>query len=151
MKAVKITNPVWLGNIAPMIKTFTEKINVPIITYETLYAFFAQAVQYGGDLVEFWVVQDSDFKAMAFAMWSVRGLPCRGVVHCNFIYSWNRSRKPIEILLDEFIKFGKRNRCPYYEADTISEELYRVFRLAAHKKGFELNKTGKINFLGRKK
>jgi hypothetical protein len=71
MKATKITNPLWLGSIAPVIQKVTEKINIPTMTYETLYSFFVQTVQYGGDTVEFWVVQDGN-ETVAFALWSVR-------------------------------------------------------------------------------
>jgi hypothetical protein len=109
-----------------------------------------QTVQYGGDTVEFWVVQDGN-ETVAFALWSVRPLPYVGTVYCHFIHSWNRAREPVELLLDEFIKFGTKNNCLYYQADSLSEGLFRVFRKAASKRGYELEKTGVINFLGRKK
>jgi hypothetical protein len=146
----KITNNHWLGLLAPTIKQFQEKINIPTITYETLFTYFAQGVQFGGDRVEFNVVH-KELKPYAFAHWMTRGLPHIGVAHCDFIYSWNRAREPIGMLIDGFREFGKRNRCTYYEADVINEAIFRVFRKAAAKRGFELEKTGIINFLGRNK
>jgi len=144
----KITNNHWLGLLAPTIKQFQEKINIPTITYETLYTYFANGIQFGGDLSEFCVIH-KDFKPYAFAHWMVRGLPHIGVAHCDFIYSWNRAREPIEMLIDGLHDFGKRNRCVYYEGDVINESIFRVFRKAAARRGFKLEKTGIINFLGR--
>ena len=55
-KAVKISNPNWLGSLGPQINSFYEKVQTPTITYETLYTYFLRSVQYGGERAEFWVV-----------------------------------------------------------------------------------------------
>jgi len=150
LKIVKITNPNWLGVIGPQIKAFAEKINLPTLTYETLYTYFVNSIQFGGENSEFWVVM-KDEEVLAFAHWFVCGLPHRGVVFCDFVHSWNRMREPVQMLLDEFIEFGKKKRCPYYKGTAVNEPVFRVFRKAASKRGYELNKTELIDFIGRKK
>jgi hypothetical protein len=41
LKLQKITNPLYLGNIAPNILKFVEKVQPVGITYETLYSYMA--------------------------------------------------------------------------------------------------------------
>ena len=150
LKVVKISNPIWVGEIGPQILKFAEKINLPTITYETLYSYFTRTVQHGGDIAEFWVVFEED-QVLAFAHWFVCDLPHRGVVFCDFIHSWNRMRQPIVMLLDEFIRFGIKKHAPIYKGTALNETIWRVFRKAAYKKGYELKKTEMVDFLGRKK
>lgn len=149
-KAIKITNPLYLGQIGPMIDKFNKKIDIEGVTYESLYTYFSQNIQFGGDRVEFWVVYEGD-KSVGFANWSVRGLPYQGRVCCDFLYSSNRMREPVELLVTEFEKFGLKHRAPLYEAFAINEELFRVHRLAATRKGYEITKLKTVNFIGRKK
>jgi hypothetical protein len=158
IKLIKVKNPLFVGEIAGPIKDFNERLKIPTITYETLYSYFCNTVQYGGDHAEFWIAYTdvvengiSTYLPLAFAHWFVKGLPHRGVVYCDFIYSWNRMREPVSKLIDEFIIFGDKNRAPYYEGEAINDVVYRVFRKSAYKKGLELNKTNLTNFIGRKK
>lgn len=150
MKALKITNPLWLGQLGPKIESFVKKIKVAGITYESLYAYFVQSIQYGGEMSEFWVVFDNG-QPVAFAHWLVRGLPHIGKVYCDFIYSWTKQKEPASLLLDEFINFGKKHRAPIYEGDATSEVTFRVFRKIAHTKGYDLEKSNHVNFVGRKR
>jgi hypothetical protein len=147
-KLAKITNPNWLGILAPQIKIFCEKLNLPTITYETLYTYFLRTIQHGGDNIEFWVVLKDD-EVIAFAHWFVNGLPQRGAVSCDYIYSWNRMREPIELLIEKFIKFGKENHAPIYTGTAIGEAVFRVFRKAGAKQGLKFEKTSLIDFRGR--
>jgi len=149
-KAIKITNPLYLGQIGPMIDKFNKIIKIEGITYESLYSYFAQNIQFGGDKVEFWVVYEGD-NPVGFGSWFVRGLPYIGRVCCDFLYSSNRKREPVELLVDEFEKFGLKHRAPLYEAYAISEELFRVHKLAATRKGYEVTRLKTVNFVGRKK
>ena len=139
LKIGKVTDPVWLGKLGPEIKTFAEKLNLPTITYETLFTYFANTVQFGesaGDKIQFWMVYQDDggFTPVAFAHWFVCGLPHRGVVFADFIYSWNRMREPVVMLLDKFVKFGIENHAPIYKGTAINETVFRVFRKAASKR-----------------
>ena len=149
-KALKITNPLYLGQIGPLIDKFNKKINLDGVTYESLYTYFAQNVQFGGDKADFWIVYE-DEKQVGFANWFVRGLPHIGKVCCDFLYSSNRMREPVELLHVEFEKFGLKHRAPLYEAYAINEELFRVHRLAATRKGYKVSILKTVNFIGRKK
>lgn len=101
-------------------------------------------------MAEFWVAFQNE-QPIAFAHWYVKGLPHSGIVSCDFIYSWNRSKEPISLLLDKFIDFGVISHAPLYEGDAINETIFRVFRKAAFKKGLNLTKTELVNFVGRKR
>ena len=146
---VRVTNPEYLGYLAPSVKTFCEKAPIPTITYETLYTYFLRTVQRGGDIAEFWVVF-RDKEPLAFAHWFVCDLPHRGLVFCDFIHSWNRMREPVQMLLDKFLEFGRRNNAPIYKGTAINEAVFRVFRKAATKRGYKLHITPLVDFIGRK-
>jgi hypothetical protein len=147
---VKITNPLWVGALSKVLLDFCSKIKVPSISYETLYAYFCNTVQYGGERAEFWVAFNGQ-EAMAFAHFYAKGLPHRGIVSCDFIHSWNRMSEPISLLFDKYIEFGIKNNAPLYEGDAINETIFRVFRKVAYKKGYDLTKTELCNFVGRRK
>jgi hypothetical protein len=150
LSIVKITNPLWVGGLAAVIQDFCGKIKVPSISYGTLYAYFCNTVQFGGDRAEFWVALNGK-ETVAFAHWYAKGLPHSGIVSCDFIHSWNRMAEPISMLIDKYIEFGIKNNAPLYEGDAISEVIFRVFRKAAFKKGLNLTKTELVNFVGRKR
>jgi len=150
LKIAKITNPNWLGVLGPQIKTFADKINLPTITYETLYTYFLRTIQHQGDIAQFHVVM-RDEEVLAFAHWYVCDLPHRGVVFMDFIHSWNRMREPVQMLFDKFYEFGKQKHAPIYKGTAINETIFRVFRKAASKRGYVLHKTELVDFLGRKK
>jgi hypothetical protein len=145
----KITNPNWMGILAPQIKTFCDKAGVPTITYETLYTYFLRTVQQGGEFAEFWVVFKNE-EPIAFAHWFVSDLPHRGLVYCDYLHSWNRMREPAQMLLDEFINFGKKKHSPIYKGTAINQAVFRVFRKAAAKRGYQLEVTPLVDFIGRK-
>jgi hypothetical protein len=149
LKIQRITNPLYLGNIAPTISKFVEKVKPVGVTYETLYTYLANSIQYGGDKSEFWVAFNEG-EPVAFAHWFIMPLPHTGKVCCDYIMSWNRKREPIEHLLDKFLEFGVKNRSPLYEGYLANEPIFRVFRKAMHKKGVMVEKTEIINAIGRK-
>lgn len=156
MKLVKITNPLWLNDIAQEIRSFSENLNLDGITYESLMAYFQTTVQFRGRLAEFWVVFDSlksvdeSPECMAFAHWIVSGQPHLGTVYCDFIYSWVKDGKPVELLIDQFLEFGRKSNCPIYEGDAIDELRFRVFRKVASRKGYDLTTRNNVTFTGRK-
>jgi hypothetical protein len=147
---VKITNPLWVGALSKVLLDFCSKIKVPSISYETLYAYFCNTVQFGGERAEFWVALNGK-EPVAFAHWYAKGLPHSGIVSCDFIHSWNRMAEPISMLIDKYLEFGIKNNAPLYEGDAINETIFRVFRKAAFKKGLNLTKTELCNFVGRRK
>jgi len=151
MKAHKITNPLWLGQVANLITDFHKIIRIETIGYEQLFTYFANTVQFGGNLAEFWVVFDDDTKPVAFAHWMIRGLPHRGCAYCDFVYSKSKDMNVADSLFIEFGEFATRNRCPYLEGDATNETTFRLFSKVAERHGYSINKTKQINFLSRKK
>jgi len=150
MKAIKITNPLWLRYIAPRVEKFIKLVNAEGISYEYLITYFQQTAQYGGSRAEFWVAIN-DNKPLAFAHWYVCGLPNIGKVNCDYIYSWVKDRRPAEILVKEFIEFGKRNNCPLYEGYSVRESVFRAERKILSKIGYDIKRMETIHFIGRKR
>jgi len=150
-EVIEIKNPRWLGYIAPHINTFYEKTKaqLPTITYETLYAYFEQSISLATAPSEFWVAKRGD-EILAFAHWFKCGLPHTGVVFMDFIHSWNRMREPVQMLFDKYGDFGKRQRCTVYKGTAVNEAVFRVFRKAASRRGYKLDRTPLIDFIGRK-
>ena len=104
------------------------------------------------DLMELWGVFDEDYNCIAFADWCVKGSPYIGTVYMEFIYSWNRKREPVMLLLDEWRKYGERKFTkPYYMADLINESVMKVFDKIVTDLGYEYKRTGIINTIGKKK
>jgi len=149
LELIRVTNPHYLGMIAPQIKELVDRLDPVGITYESLWTYFSQSVQMGGDKTEFWVVYNEE-KPVAFAHWFMMGLPNIGKVCCDYIKSWNRMHDPVARLLDKFLEFGERNRCPVYEGFAANEALYKVWKNAAKSKGIGIRETGILNFIGRK-
>lgn len=149
-KAIKITHPGFLAYFPKSIQDLVKKLKDPTITYETLYTYFNNTVQFGGDLAEFWAVTDGA-KVYGYAHFYVKALPHRGVVCCDYIYCCKNRKNATQLLVDEYIEFGKRNRSYLYEGTALGETTFRVFRNRALKAGYDIKQTGKITFLGSKK
>jgi len=149
IKTVRLTNPLALGMIGPFIKSFVEKMDVPTITYETLYTYFVDSIQRGGDVTEFWVVLKGE-EPIAFAHWLVKGVPHVGVVYADFIYSWNRMAGPVDALIETLLDFAKRHRCRWITGDAINEVVYKIFEKYAKKNGFEMIRSNRIHWMGKK-
>jgi hypothetical protein len=59
-------------------------------------------------------------------------------------------RQPVQMLVDKFIEFGKINHAPIYKGTAINQAVFRVFRKAASKRGYDLQESALIDFIGRK-
>jgi len=144
-KLVKVTQPLWLGNIGPKIEEFRKETNIPGMAYESLFTYLTNSIQFGKQLSEFWVVFDGD-KVVAFAHWLVRGLPYVGTVLLDVLKSWSKSSEPVNLLMAEYGRFSKRSRAVVSSAVAIDEKRYRRFKIGANKQGWEAIKTGEVNF-----
>jgi len=141
MKAVKITNPIWLGEVAPKINDFIKHIvKMRGYTYETLYTYFANTVQFGGDRGEFWVVL-RDSKPIAFANWYVKPLPWVGAVHIDTIYKWSGGKDVVMLLTDEFLKFSQRHKAPVLTAGSYNKAVIQLLERACKKRGYSCTDT----------
>ncbi len=151
VKIMKIPDAYWVGYLAGPIMEFVKKINSPTIRYETLYAYFSEVVQRGGDLAELWVAHyEGDYKPIAFANWYVKGLPHIATAEIGYIYSWNRVKAAVVLLLDQFLRFAYERRCTRYTGDLVNESVWKIFEKAAEERGIKLTRTGLINFYGKK-
>ena len=149
IKILKLSDPTWVGYLADNIRDYCEKVKIPTIRYETLYTYLTQVVQYGGKQSELWIAHNGDdFKPIAFANWYVKPLPNVGASEIGYIYSWNRARVPVQLLLDQFLQFSYDNNCKVYIGNIINDAVWKVFDKAAEERGIKLTKTGNINFYG---
>ncbi len=118
MQTVKVTNPLWFGQLGNKVADFTKKLDIPGIVYESLYQYFVSTVQFGKEGAEFAMVVDDDDKPVGFAHWFVKALPHTGKVHLDYIYTWTNHTEPVPMLLDAFLEFSKKNNAPLLEIDT---------------------------------
>lgn len=151
LRAQKITNPRYLVNVAPDVKSYVDKIDSVGVNYEALMSYFYNSVQFGNHTkTEFWVVYEKN-KVVGFAHWGVKPPPLHiGHVGCDFIYSHNRRREPIELLVDEFIEFGKTQRCTLYEFTTYNKSIFDVINKAFTEKGLSVTEATHKMFMARK-
>ena len=150
MKAVKISNAAWLPQIGEHIQNFCNKINIDGIYAPNLFAFFSNAIQFGGNVSEFWVSFDEDNKPWAFAHWTVSPPPHVATVYMGFLHSWSKDKKAARILLDEYLKFGKRSNAVFYLYSPISKAHLRYLTSVLEKRGYTVKDTGVMNIISRK-
>jgi hypothetical protein len=154
LKAIRINNVHWMAHLAEPIIKLAEILKHPTITSQSLHMHLANiaSISQQTDNVELWGVFDEDYKCIAFADWCVKSSPYIGTVYMEFIYSWNRKREPVMLLLDEWRKYGERKFTkPYYMADLINESVMKVFDKIVADLGYEYKRTGIINTIGKKK
>lgn len=154
LRCIRINNVHWMAALAEPIIKFSQIINHPSITSQALHVYLAKIAEASKitDDIELWGVFDENNTCIAFADWCVKGLPYQGVTFLEFIYSWNRKRDPVLMLLDEWRKYGERKFAkPHYMADLINESVMTVFDKIVTDLGYEYKRTGTINVIGWKK
>ena len=153
LKCYRINNVHWMAALAEPIIKYTEILKHPTITSQSMHMYLANiaAAATQTDLIELWGVFDGD-QCTAFANWCVKTGPYIGTVYMENIYSWNRKREPVELLLKEWVKYGERKFSrPYYMADLVNESVMKVFEKYVTDLGYEYKRTGTINVIGKKK
>ena len=143
MEAIKITNPNWLPAIAPRISDYNKIIDVPGMTYEGLYSYFAQSIQFSGGATEFWVVFDEG-EPVAFSHWMTRGLPFSGKAYFDHLYKWSKSKKPIGLLVEKFGDFYKRMKCTMADANPVNEQVSDIIIKHGEENGWEIKRKDYI-------
>jgi hypothetical protein len=153
METIKINNPLYIAQVAPLIHAFFKKVeknpSVKGISYESLTSYFQSIAQYGGELAEFHVVMDDD-KPIAFAMWRVLGPPHFGVSFCEYIYNSTNANKPMEALCEKFVEFGENHNTPYYGFMTVNDAVSRRLTTIGKQYGVTMEDMGTTNLIGRK-
>jgi hypothetical protein len=152
-----INNPEFMGMLNEEIKALADKLNIIGITSQSLWQYLYHSIQsynvqlnLGGiPTTELWAVMDGD-KVVAFAHWFVMGEPYNGTTFCDYIYSWNTSKIPTQLLVDKWEAFGKKHSCPWYQATVINERVFTVFNKIAKKRNYEITRHDTVSFVGRK-
>jgi hypothetical protein len=141
MQATKITQPLWVGNhLGPKIDSYVKKLNMPGITYESMCIYFTNTVQFGMDNSEFWVVFEEG-KPMAFGQWNIMPLPYIGSTYFGNIYSWTKNQEPVDLLIEELIKFGVKHRTVIFYCDVLDEIVGRRLEIACNKLKYACSKS----------
>lgn len=149
MKIQKITNPHYLGLLAPKIERYAKKINIPGITYETLYTYFCNIAQMGGNQSEVVMAMDDNGKTVAFACWYVMPLPYTGTVHFDHIYSWDKTGEAVDLLTKEYVNFAKKNNCVYMGATLINTKIAERMKKLGKENGLNIEGAKSVNLIGR--
>ncbi len=155
----KITNPNYLGIIAPLVMRFYKRVTDSSgiyegITYETLFTYLTRLSQFGKgdpDRSEVWVAYNDDNKPVGFAAWHLMDLPYVGTVFCPCLFNDTRNQKSIKELYNEFIQFGRRHRAPLYKYHALNDKVANHFAFILDKLGVEVKDTGAKEFIGKER
>jgi hypothetical protein len=155
MKVHKITNPLAVGHIAPLVQKFYNRCKetsglYQSMTYESIYSAFTRIVQFGGEMAELWVSMDGD-QIVGFASWKVMDLPHIGTVYCETMYNDTRNQKSVIKLYEHFIEFGKKHRALIYKFDAINDKVAERATHVFDKLEYNFIDSGAKHFIGRKK
>lgn len=155
----KITNPNYLGVIAPLIMRFHKRVkessgNYGGIAYESIYSKLSMMVQFGNvvngeDRSEVWVAYDNENRPVGFAAWHVMDLPHIGSVFCPCMFNDVRNQKAIKELYEEFKQFGRRHRATIYRFWAANDKVGSWFKNIGKNIGIEFEDTGAREFIGR--
>lgn len=150
VEIVKITNPLYLGVLAPRIQTYSKGLDIQGITYETLYNYFLETIQRWGEVRELYVAY-KDKQPVGFAHFFVMGLPHFGKVSMDEFTVWVKDRSVADGFIEKWIDFGVRHNCPLYETSVINKAILRYSKLKCEKFGYELTETDRKNFVMRRR
>ena len=149
MNLFKITNPLWVANLAPLIQKMITRLALPNIDYYALITHYQGIAQLGHSNAELYVVTEGDEGfPIAFANWIIRSVPFVGTAYLEFIYS--QKVGAAEELLLQFKKFADQRNSPYLMCDIGNNgKLIKHFRKIATKNGVKLTEAPTVTFLAR--
>ena len=148
MNLFKITNPLWVANLAPLIQKMINRLELPNIDYYALIAHYQQMVQLGNVNAELYVVVSEDQLPIAFANWVIRGTPFVGTAYLEFIYS--QKVGAAEQLLLQFKRWAAECNSPYLMCDIGNNgKLIKHFRKIAKKNGVTMTEAPTVSFLAK--
>ena len=146
---MKITNPLFLGQMASLIMDFMKQVPAEGLAYENLYAYFANNVQHGGEIAEFHVAFE-DGKPVGFIHFYVCGLPFLGSVTSDYIYSKSDNNEIVQGLTTNFIEFGKKHKAPIYRGTFINKKVFDHLQGVAKEMGYQCRDAKLVSFVARK-
>lgn len=148
MKLFKITNPLWVANLAPLIQKMIKRLELPNIDYYALVTHYQQMVQLGNMNAELYVVINENQLPIAFANWVIKSTPFVGTAYLEFIYS--QKIGAAEQLLLEFKRWAAERNSPYLMCDIGNNgKLIKHFRKIATKNGVKLTEAPTVTFLAK--
>ena len=147
---IKISNPLYVANLAPLITDFLEKVNLRNINVYSMIALFQRTAQLGGEMVELWACIEEN-EPVGFGHWGIRDLPLVGTVHLDFVYCKGNRKDLVKQLVGEFVNFGVRRHSPWYTCDVVNNpKLISHLTNLAHELGIEEFSQPYVPFIGRK-
>jgi hypothetical protein len=111
---VKITNPLFVANLAPLVIEFLEKVELKNMNVHSLIATLQRTAQLGGNAAELWAVIDDTDGPIGFAHWHLLDIPYIGTVHLDYIFCKGNRKDIVKELIKEFIAFGDKLNSPWY-------------------------------------
>lgn len=151
MQTVKVNNPLYLGRIAQRIQEYYRRINPVGITYETLYAYLCNIVQYGQQAMEFYIALDDESQPVGFAVFTIMPLPYVGMVHFDHIYTWGKHSGVTNALVDEAERFADKHNARLMDLTFANPAVTRLFKRLIQKRGnLTVIETERENFIVRK-
>ena len=145
MNVLRITNPLWLGTVAPLVNAYNDKVDEEF-HYEALWTHFCNVVQNGGNVGGFSVVMDKAH-VVAFAQYEVEPLPYHGTVSLKHIYSESEDNEAVSLLCDEIIKFGLQNRCTKIVSHSPNRKVQNHFAELLKQKHYSLEPIKRFHWI----
>ena len=138
----RVSNPYFVGDITPHLIRYVKKLEPMGITYESLYAYFVNSIQYGTEKSELCVVhKEGEREVLGFAHWHVMNMPHVGTVLMDHIYNDTTNRKVVRILFRELIEFANKKRCKFMMGMALNEKLVKHWRRVAREIGVTFRET----------
>ena len=152
IKTIKLSNPLYIGVIAHLIRDFYDKVLSTSakkgISYETLYSHCVNVVQNLGPVAELWVSLKDEIP-VAWGCWNVLGFPYYGAVYCSALYNNSKDHAITKELAEKFLSFAKDKKAPYVIFETQSEATARICRKVMKELDIAIEPTNITQFIGR--
>lgn len=152
LQIVRLSNPLYIGTIAPLVEDFYKKAmgatSKKGVSYESLYTYLINVVQNGGLLAEVWIGL-KDQEPVAWASWNVLGWPYFGTVYCSCIYNKSKDRELTKMLATQYLEFAKEKKAPYIIFEVHHDAVGRFFTKLLGEMNITIEPTGITQFIGR--
>ncbi|RKZ04917.1 hypothetical protein DRQ25_16815 [Candidatus Fermentibacteria bacterium] len=146
MKILRITEPRYLGVVAPLVNEYSKKAG---LQYESLWTFFCNVVQNGRRMACFTMVFDEG-KAVAFAQYEIEQLPYIGTITLKHIYNSSDTAEPTKLLCAEIANFGLEHRCTQIVSHSPNRKVQNHFATIFKEQGYNLEPVKRFHWIVKK-
>ena len=147
MELLRVNNPLAVPKLAPLIESLLQRLKLPNVNTYSLVTYLQECAM-RNTAGELYVAMDGQ-DIVAFANWTLRGIPFVGTAFLEFIYS--RRFGAAEKLLLQFEDFAKRNHAPYLMADIVTlGKVDKHFKDIAKKHGYDYLENPYQSYIFRK-